>query len=372
MNHDPVDSVMFVESESSPLMPEVKIEEEHDNLESSDWQPPPKRDQKSRKKKQKQKIQKKRREPDDLDAEIAAMLTTPDGKITCTHCQKPILKPHYRHHVERLHLNLNAYTCDLCSKPFHRKSSLLCHMHIHLNVRPFACPRHCGKHFFSKTAMRLHVKFHHTRHNEFICEVCAMSYKQRYLLHEHIAAKHAGVRFKCTHATCTNEYHSQSALRKHIDSIHESVLVACEFCGDNFRTGFSLYQHKRLNHSGRRFPCTAGGCGKTFATASKLKTHTKIHTGTKDFVCHVCNASYHIKRNLGRHIQVVHKKSRFFCEIGGCQASLCNKDNYRAHMKKVHASLPTGEMEKMLDGIAKMKPVFLDDDDEYDQDGVTV
>lgn len=275
-------------------------------------------------------------------------------------------------HAERLHLGIHNFKCDMCSKKFYRKSSILCHMHIHLNIQPYNCPKNCGKAFYSKTAMHLHTKFHHTKHHEYICEICAMKYKQRYLLLEHIAAKHGGVRFKCTYEHCNNEYHSQSALKKHVDSIHESVLVACEFCGDNFRTGFSLYQHKRLNHSGRRFPCEFEGCVRTFATASKLKTHTKIHTGTKDFICHICNASYHIKRNLGRHIQVVHKKSRFYCEINGCNASLCNKDNYRAHMRKVHANLPTLEMTKMLEGIAKMKPVFLDndDDDDYVEDEV--
>jgi len=290
--------------------------------------------------------------------DISHLPTTKNGKIICPDCNRPILKVNYKDHINQKHVGDNIFICDLCHKKFHRKYSLECHMHVHLKIQPYTCPENCGKSFYSKHGLYFHYKMHHQPINEFICEICAKSFKQSHLLQEHIDAKHGGVRYKCKYDGCGNQYDTISGLKKHIISIHECKIVPCEYCGEFFRTGFSLYQHIRINHKERKFVCEYEGCDKKFVIKTHYRDHLKMHTGNKDFICNLCDARYHKKRNLDRHIQVVHQKSRFFCQIAGCNASLCNKDNYRAHLRKVHTDNP--ETKQLLAGIAKMKPVYLD------------
>jgi hypothetical protein len=44
---------------------------------------------------------------------------------------------------------------------------------------------------------------------------------------------------------------------------------------------------------------------------------------------------------------------------------LCNKDNYRAHVKKVHKSLPPKEMEELLKAITAQKPDYLEEQNDW-------
>lgn len=302
---------------------------------------------------------------DEFEEEFGHLPVTTNGKIVCPDCNRPIFKIGFRDHIERMHTdNSIRYYCDLCPKIFNRKESLLCHMYAHLKIKPFVCPENCGKSFKSKHGMLFHFKMHHQPLQEFICEICAKSFKQSHLLQEHIDAKHQGVRYKCTYEGCSNQYHTSNALKKHINSIHEWRLEPCEYCGETYRTGFSMYQHIRTNHKERKYVCEHEGCGKKFAIKTHYTDHMKLHAGKRDFICTICDARYHVRRNLTRHIQVVHQKSRFFCQISGCNAALCNKDNYRAHLRKVHANFPG--VEKLLEGIAKLKPVFLDNIDGED------
>lgn len=278
------------------------------------------------KKKRKSREKHKKSAKNDLksdDDDIENLPTTDDGKVICTQCSKPVVKIYYRQHIERTHLGIKNFICDQCDKRFYKYSSIESHMNQHLKIQPFTCPHECGKQFYNRTSLRTHVKHNHTEEFEFICEKCALRFKERYLLQEHISTKHDGLRFKCSYPGCISEYYSNNGLKKHIDSTHESREEACEICGQIYRTGQQMYQHKRLKHSSMKFGCVH--CGKRFATSALMKTHEKLHMGQKDHICHICNSRYHIRRNLTRHIQVAHRKSKFFCKIPGCNAVLCNK-----------------------------------------------
>jgi uncharacterized Zn-finger protein len=111
-----------------------------------------------------------------------------------------------------------------------------------------------------------------------------------------------------------------------------------------------------------KFACSH--CDKKFATAALKKNHEKLHTGEKNFICKICHSRYHIRRNLTRHIQVAHRKSKFYCKVEGCCAVLCNKDNYRTHVRKVHSMMPADELESLLESIRSMKPDYIEGENE--------
>ena len=85
----------------------------------------------------------------------------------------------------------------------------------------------------------------------------------------------------------------------------------------------------------------------------------KVHLGQKDYLCEHCDMRYYSKKNLNRHVQTVHEKSKFICEIPGCTSILGRKENYRHHVLSVHKNLPQDEMNTLLKKIRDMKPVYM-------------
>lgn len=86
--------------------------------------------------------------------------TTEDGKAICPHCNKALFKFYLPEHIERLHMKIKYFSCDLCNKSFYHWKSIEAHMEI------------------------IHIKKQRSvfENFEFICEICAVRFKKRYQL----------------------------------------------------------------------------------------------------------------------------------------------------------------------------------------------
>ena len=112
-----------------------------------------------------------------------------EGTFQCSECEKEFSNSHgLEVHVRRCHqIECRIYSCDLCSKSFshrlsliqHRRghfqeksfechlcgksfkrsSTLTTHLLIHSDTRPYAC-HHCGKRFHQKSDMKKHTYIH--------------------------------------------------------------------------------------------------------------------------------------------------------------------------------------------------------------------
>lgn len=198
-NIDPLNSLQPValfkvetsekKEDSDRLIEEMfKDSEDSSESESQEWRAPKRskvHSEKFNKRKRRLKPGPKRSYKNaELEREIENLLETEDGKVKCTKCNpaKPILKIYYRQHFERIHLNIKNYVCDRCGRKFYSYTSIEEHMNQHLNLQPFSCPFGCGKYFSNKTSRKTHVKHAHTQDYQYVCEICAMKFKERYSL----------------------------------------------------------------------------------------------------------------------------------------------------------------------------------------------
>ncbi|KZT58960.1 hypothetical protein CALCODRAFT_467533 [Calocera cornea HHB12733] len=64
----------------------------------------------------------------------------------------------------------------MCGKTFPRKSAILSHVQMHLDIRPFACTwPGCKMKFVRNHDLGRHVRSRHTRQKPFVCEWCVVS-----------------------------------------------------------------------------------------------------------------------------------------------------------------------------------------------------
>ena len=87
--------------------------------------------------------------------------------------------------------------------------------------------------------------------------------------------------------------YNDSSVRSHV----------CEECGMSFKERSHLATHKRKHTTERRFKCNE--CGICFKTKSSLHFHMGRHAEAP-FICQPCNKEYSERKQLMRHIRVVH------------------------------------------------------------------
>ncbi|XP_044742057.1 zinc finger protein 271-like [Chrysoperla carnea] len=150
-------------------------------------------------------------------------------------------------------LEEKRFSCDICTKRFTTKSSLVNHKKVHREEKRFSCDI-CTKRFTTKSSLVNHKKVHREE-KRFSCDIC------------------------------TKRFTTKSSLDNHKKVHREEKRFSCDICTKRF-TKSSLVNHKKVHREEKRFSCDI--CTKRF-TKSSLVNHKKVHREEKRFSCDFYN-----------------------------------------------------------------------------------
>lgn len=147
----------------------------------------------------------------------------------------------------------------------------------------------------------------------------------------------------CTWPGCPKTFNRPARLRDHLNSHTNSRPFKCPYpdCDKDYIEDKHLKQHIKGTHTlERKHVCQRDGCGKTFATGTRLKRHQAVHDGADRFRCQDCGQSFRKRDTLNVHIRKEHLHVRAFqCSELGCDAGFDTKASLRRHREKEHGEL---------------------------------
>ena len=116
--------------------------------------------------------------------------TQSDNQYLCSVCPKTL--PTHRSLMEHLRKHdANPITCPTCAKKFSTNSNLTKHIdRVHLNITAHTCEI-CGKKATSSYNLKVHMRIHSIT-KLFFCELCGQGFNYKASLQGHMKSKHRG------------------------------------------------------------------------------------------------------------------------------------------------------------------------------------
>lgn len=165
---------------------------------------------------------------------------------------------------------------------------------------------------------------------------CSYPYSEN--LDEHQMEEHFG---NCFCKGCEKEFNSQDNLIKHYRRIHERGVYKCPFHECNFTASF---RKQIKDHRPVHFACPHQGCGLTFATKYKLKTHFEtIHLRLKPNKCTWpgCGWATSNKQMLLVHARTHVNLKPYRCKWPDCSQRCNQRGSLLQHIRICHLKIPT-------------------------------
>lgn len=237
-------------------------------------------------------------------------------------------------HNERVHAEMERFSCKFCDKRFKNNQHLKIHERQHTGERPYEC-NICGKKFTQRSLLQTHVKGQHKPNiRRFQCNTCHELFLSSELLAQHEKVHNVIKRKrpkKVKKSKCDVCNHLVIDLDGHKQLHNAGYTYVCGYCNEGFMKRYDLTTHKISVHFTKRriFKCDI--CDKSVTTSQMLESHRRIHTGEKPFQCELCKKSFTQGSHLHTHMKWHSGEKEFECEFCGKKFSL--KGNLKQHLR---------------------------------------
>ncbi|OWR42798.1 putative zinc finger protein [Danaus plexippus plexippus] len=170
----------------------------------------------------------------------------------CHLCNKYFIsQKYYDIHMQRHAARFNTYrnrdeqTCSFCEKACSNENELSLHVNkVHLQIKPYSCDM-CEKQYYTEYNLLSHKKLHSLPCKE-ICEFCNRVFKCRKNLVIHVR-KHIGIKpHNCP--VCRQAFYSDSIMKNHMKNYHGGKFC-CRLCRTVLQSQFDLKTHINVAHS---------------------------------------------------------------------------------------------------------------------------
>jgi len=170
------------------------------------------------------------------------------------------------------------FSCDYCDVKFKFNRSLKSHMAAaHQEIK--------SEKKIQETAEIAQPREQSGSVEEFHCDTCGKTFKQKTHLTRHVESLHLGIKYPCK--LCNYKASQISNLVTHTETVHEKKQYTCKICPFEARTRFGVRRHSREEHQGQKgvnkktLHCQT--CGKSFAFEKRLNFHMKRQHGIFDY-----------------------------------------------------------------------------------------
>lgn len=165
-------------------------------------------------------------------------------KLFRTQCR---FDSHLQRHGMRFNTlkNRKAQNCSFCEKECSNENELSLHVNrSHLQIKPYSCDM-CDKQFYTEPNLSSHKRVHGF-HSKETCEFCNKVFKCRKDLVVHVR-RHIGSRPHNCHV-CRQSFYSESSRDAHMKRVHGGRLC-CRLCKSMFNRKMDLKAHVNVAHN---------------------------------------------------------------------------------------------------------------------------
>ncbi|XP_072042301.1 uncharacterized protein [Amphiura filiformis] len=300
---------------------------------------------------------------------------TKEKPYQCEYCQKCFTqKANLVSHVST-HTKEKCFQCDYCKKTFSRVQTLKIHEKLHTVENPYQC-QYCQKCFTTSSNLNSHVIKTHTKAKPYQCEYCQKSFLRDKYLKTH-RKLHTENLCQCADGTKRVEFRIEdftkyisfiTKLAKNLGmKVHKIKLIGQErvrmvlilqipegaamsrlrdavkrkadWLKSNKVLGVHIegesYQEVMmpLEKEGRQFKCP--DCDYASTARYKVRTHQRVHVGTKPYQCPFCTFVCTFVQSLERHKRIHSGQKPYKCQ--SCGKSFTGRSGFIDHIR-MHAN----------------------------------
>ncbi|XP_045529269.1 zinc finger protein 197-like isoform X1 [Pieris brassicae] len=171
--------------------------------------------------------------------------------VECPLCNKifksqPFFEKHMVRHQRKFNSNRkHIETCSFCERDYSNENELSLHVNkVHLQIKPYNCDM-CEKQFYTELNLRSHKKLHNVKSRE-ECTFCHKTFMCRKSLVIHLR-KHIDIKpHYCP--VCSKSFYSESSMKYHMKKLHGGR-YCCRLCKHIVNSNIDLKNHFKVAHT---------------------------------------------------------------------------------------------------------------------------